>query len=120
MEEELSLREMKKEWHGSYKAYAIGFFASLILTSLSFLLVVNEMFTPRILIYSLTGLALSQAVVQLIFFLHLGQEAKPRWETVVFFFMFSILIIIAGGTLWIMHDLDERTMSPSMMTMPHD
>ena len=32
----------------------------------------------------IVALALLQAIVQLLFFLHVGQEAKPRWETLVF------------------------------------
>ena len=36
MEHDLTLIEMKKEWHGTLKSYAIGFIASLILTSISF------------------------------------------------------------------------------------
>jgi cytochrome o ubiquinol oxidase operon protein cyoD len=56
--------------------------------------------------------------VQLRFFLHLGQEAKPRWETMIFYFMVLVLLIIALGSLWIMHDLEERVMSN--MEMTHD
>lgn len=69
------------------------------------------------LIYTVIALALVQAIVQLLFFLHVGQEAKPRWETVVFYFMVVILFIIAAGSLWIMNDLNDRVMT---MEMPHD
>ena len=51
-----------------------------------------------------------QAIVQLIFFLHIGQEAKPHWETVVFCFTVLVLLIIVIGSLWIMYDLDYRLM----------
>jgi cytochrome o ubiquinol oxidase subunit IV len=60
------------------------------------------------------GLALVQGVVQLIFFLHLSQEARPRWETLSFYFMLLILFIVMGGTLWIIYDLNERVMSSMM------
>jgi cytochrome o ubiquinol oxidase operon protein cyoD len=29
--------------------------------------------------------------------MHLGQEAKPRWESVVFYFMVLVLLIVALG-----------------------
>ena len=120
MHNELSLKEMQKEWHGTYKAYAIGFVSALLLTSASFLLVLTEALTGRALIYTLVALAMVQAVFQLLFFLHVGQEAKPRWETVVFFFMLTLLSIIALGSLWVMDDLNDRVMSGMMKEMEHD
>lgn len=117
MSTELTLKEIKKEWHGTYTAYAIGFFASLLLTGLSFYLVSEEYFTETTLSYTIVGLGLIQAAVQLRFFLHLGQEAKPRWETVVFFFMLVILLIICLGSLWVMNDLNARMM-PEMNNEP--
>ena len=110
MSTELSLKEIKKEWHGTYQAYAIGFFASLFLTGLSFYLVISHTFSTSVLSYTIVGLALVQAAVQLRFFLHLGQEAKPLWETIVFFFMLVILLIICLGSLWVMNDLNSRMM----------
>lgn len=105
-----SLREIKSHWHGTFKAYAIGFFGSLALTGISFLLVVTETLSGENLILALVGLALTQALLQLLFFLHLGQEARPRWETAIFFFMVLILLIIVLGSLWIMNDLNARMM----------
>lgn len=121
MHADLSLKECQKEWHGTVKSYVIGFLASLVLTATSFFLVVARALPEQILIYTIVTLALVQAILQLLFFLHLGQEAKPRWETVVFYFMVTILLIIALGSLWIISDLNERMM-PEMMTkeMPHD
>lgn len=120
MSHELSLKEIKKEWHGTLKAYVIGFVASLLLTAASFLIVMTRLFSGRILIYTIVSFALIQAIVQLRFFLHVGQEAKPRWESLVFYFMVMVLLIIAIGSLWIMNDLDDRVMSNMPMEMPHD
>lgn len=108
---DLSLKEIQKEWHGSIKSYAIGFTASLLLTLLSFSAVFMGWADVKLLI----GLALLQAVFQLRYFLHLGEEAHPKWETGLFFLMVLILLIVAVGTLWIMDDLNARM----MMTM-HD
>lgn len=120
MSAELSLKEMQKEWHGSLKSYVIGFFSSLTLTGISFFLVTMKVLSGQYLIYTLVGLAITQAIVQLLFFLHLGQEPKPRWETLIFCFMVLILLIITLGSLWIMNDLNERMMSGMNMEMPHD
>ncbi len=110
MDHELSLREMQKTWHGSLRSYLIGFFGSLLLTSISFLLVYYEVMPGERLIYIISGLAMVQAVVQLLYFLHLGKEGHPYWETFVFFFMILIMLIIVLGSLWIMHDLNMRMM----------
>lgn len=120
MSHELSLKETKNEWHGSLKSYLAGFFLSLFLTGLSFGLVVFKVLSGKALVYTLVALALVQATVQLLFFLHLGQEARPRWETLLFYFMALMLTIIAVGSLWIMNDLNDRVMSNMTMDMPHD
>lgn len=88
----------------------IGFIASILLTSASFYLVYAKSLQGTGLIFAIVFLALVQAVFQLLFFLHVGQEDKPRWETLVFYFMVSILLIIVIGSLWIMFDLNDRVM----------
>lgn len=114
MSAEPNLAELQKSWHGSYSGYFIGFIASLILTSLSFLIVGKELLPAPTVYYVISAFALIQATVQLIYFLKLGKEGKPYWETATFFFMFIILLIIVLGTLWIMYELNERTMGMQM------
>ncbi len=111
METELTLDEIKKEYHGTLSAYLVGFIASLILTAISFTLVITRAVEGQDLIYALIGGAIVQAFFQLLCFLHLGQEAKPRWESVIFWFMVLVLSIIVLGTIWIMYDLDQRVMA---------
>jgi cytochrome o ubiquinol oxidase subunit IV len=53
-------------------------------------------------------LALLQLFVQLVFFLHLGKEASPRWNLLAFSFAAIVVVIVVGGTLWIMYDLDHN------------
>jgi cytochrome o ubiquinol oxidase operon protein cyoD len=111
---DLSLKEIQKEWHGTLKSYVIGFISSLFLTIASFLLVLIKPFSAQTLTYSIVALAIIQAMIQLKFFLHLGQEDK-RWESMIFYFMVLILLVIAVGSLWIMYDLNYR-----LMDMAHD
>jgi cytochrome o ubiquinol oxidase operon protein cyoD len=115
---DLSLSEIKKQWHGTFKAYVIGFTASLLLTSISFFITATQVVSGNALLYTLVGLAIVQAILQLIFFLHLGQEDKPRWESVIFSFMVLILLIISLGSLWIMNDLNSRMMTHNMEMTP--
>lgn len=89
---------------------AIGFVLSLVLTCLAFLLVATRALPRDLLIFTISALALIQAGFQLRFFLHLGEEGKPYWETYIFFFMLLILLIVVAGSLWIMTDLNQRMM----------
>lgn len=114
MDTDLSLKETVKEWHGTYKSYLIGFIASLVLTSISFLLILTKYFDTTTTIFTVVGLALVQAIFQIRYFLHLGSEPKPRWESAAFYFMVLILLIIVLGTLWIMYDLNMRMMPEGM------
>ena len=105
-----NLKDTQKQWHGSFRAYMIGFFSSLLLTGTSFALVIWKIFSDHFLIYAIVSLALVQAFIQLRFFLHVGEEDKPKWESLIFYFIAFILLIITLGTLWIMHDLNRRVM----------
>ncbi len=100
------------------KSYIIGFALSLLLTISVYLFVndhvttAHEAFSHGFLIALILCLAVVQLVVQLVFFLHLGQETKPRWNLAVFGFMMVILIVIVGGSLWIMSNLKYNMQSP--------
>ncbi|HSX26516.1 MAG TPA: cytochrome o ubiquinol oxidase subunit IV [Chlamydiales bacterium] len=110
MSEERSLREIQKDWPQTLKLCAIGFIGSLLLTALSFSLTAAKLFSKQILIPILVFLALTQAIVQLIFFMHMGKEAKPRWMMLVFYFMILVIVIVVLGSLWIITDLNHRVM----------
>ena len=53
-------------------------------------------------------LALLQFTVQMIYFLHLGHESRPRWKLGVFGMMLVVVLIIVFGSLWIMNSLNYR------------
>jgi cytochrome o ubiquinol oxidase subunit IV len=105
--------------HGTYKSYSIGFLISLALTLISFLLVSINAFSRIVLISVIVCLALIQLIVQLEFFMNLGKEAKPRWNTVIFLFMATVVGILVFGSLWIMWELDDRVMTPMEMKDLH-
>lgn len=98
----------------SVVAYSVGFLSSIILTLVAYAIVVHDVFkdiwSPAIIAIALSLLASIQLVVQLVFFLHLGEESKPRWKLLSFIFAFIILGIIVFGSLWIMFDLNTRMM----------
>lgn len=99
---------------GSLFSYITGYVFSLELTIVAYVLVVRHAFHNRTLVAVISGLALAQFVVQLLFFLHLGREARPKWKLFVFWLMMVIVVIVVGGSLWVMYNLNYH-MSPSQM-----
>jgi len=96
-----------------FKQYVLGFVLSLILTMAAYVLVAGTELRGTPLYLSLGGLALVQMLVQLVYFLHVAEEARPRWRLLSLVFMTIILLIIVVGTLWIMHHLNYNMMEMS-------
>lgn len=101
---------------GTYRTYIAGFGLSLLLTFAAFGAVWAHLdrglLSVPILIAVIMVLAMAQLMVQLLFFLHLGSETKPRWNLASLLFMLLVLIIIVGGSLWIMKNLNYH-MTPT-------
>lgn len=100
----------------SYRAYVTGFLLSLACTLLAYSLTVNHVLSQNWAIALIVAtLAIIQAITQLVLFLHLGKETKPRLKLVVFGFMITVVLILVGGSIWIMHNLNHRMFLPSQI-----
>ena len=99
---------------GTPRMYVSGFVASIVLTLTAYLLVVHHALSRRLLIGTVVALALTQFLVQVVFFLHLGRETKPRWKLAVFLFMTMVVLILVFDSLWIMTNLNYR-MTPEQI-----
>jgi cytochrome o ubiquinol oxidase operon protein cyoD len=106
--------------HGTPVTYIVGFVLSILLTMGAYFLVSYHLLTAWPLILTITGLGLIQVIVQLIFFLHLGGEVHPHRNLLSFIFMSVVIVVVIGGSLWIMYNLNERTMEPMMQEMHHN
>jgi cytochrome o ubiquinol oxidase subunit IV len=58
--------------------------------------------------YVLATLAVVQFVVQMVYFLHVGSERKPRWKAMVMWLMLVVVLILVVGSVWIMNNLNYR------------
>ena len=103
----------------AFKAYVTGFLLSLISTLVAWG-IVNRHVTSGHHLYShlfinilVLSLAILQLVVQLIFFLHLGREKKPRWNFQALLAAAGIIIILIVGSIWIMNNLNYSMMNVS-------
>ncbi len=97
---------------GTAKTYVTGFLLSLALTLVAYIPVSRHVsshhatFSDTFLLIWVGALAIIQLFVQLIFFLHLGHESKPRWNLTVASFAALIVLILVLGSIWIMNNLD--------------
>ncbi|QGP54611.1 Cytochrome o ubiquinol oxidase protein CyoD [Piscirickettsia salmonis] len=100
-------QDIANEKHGyTLKSYIVGFILSLGITFIAFALVAYKMLPSTGLYIAVAILAIIQLFVQLKFFLHMTTNPSGRWDLVSFIFTIFVVLILVGGTLWIMYDLD--------------
>ena len=97
---------------GTVGKYVIGFVVSLVTTFAAYIVVTSHTFSLASTITLVVALALAQLLVQLIYFLHLGRSSHGRWNAVALLFTVTIVVILVVGTLWVMSNLTDRTMTP--------
>ncbi len=102
--------QLKQKWNTSYKPLIIGYLLSAVLLFTAYFVVVERVFKGWILLLTVLGIGTLQALIQLVLFLHVGVEEKPRWNLLTFLFMVLIIVILLGGSLWIMYNLDYNMM----------
>jgi len=100
----------------SLASRVIGYVASLLLTLTAFLIIGRpELFSleMRTAIPAILVLAVVQAIVQSVCFLHVLSEKGPRWNLIIFVSTISMILVIIVFSIWIMGHLDYNMM-PSM------
>lgn len=96
--------------HEKTKSYLIGSALSVILTLGAYWIVADQWLSGWALYASVALLGLIQALVQLVLFLNVGREPKPRWNLVVFLFTVMVTLILVFGSIWIMNNLNYNLM----------
>jgi cytochrome o ubiquinol oxidase operon protein cyoD len=108
------MRQVSVPTVGSAKAYVIGLGLSLAFTLEAYWLTTHHLLSRTHLMLALAGLALAQAVTQLLFFLHLDAENRPRLKLLAFASMLVVVIILVAGSIWIMSNLNYH-MTPGQV-----
>jgi cytochrome o ubiquinol oxidase operon protein cyoD len=83
-------------------SYTAGFILSILLTLAAFW--IAPQFGTLAAALIIAG-AILQLLVQLFFFMHIGQRDYPRSNLLVLIFTGIIIGIVIGGTVWIMSNL---------------
>lgn len=98
------------EHSASLTTYLIGFVLALLLTVVPFGLVYLELLDKSTTLLLIAGAALVQVVVHLRFFLHIDFTHTPKENLLALGFAALLIVIMVGGTLWIMFNLHYRMM----------
>ena len=96
--------------HGSLKGYLIGYAAAAVLTISAFAAAQSNALTPASVVAAITVLAVGQMLVHLIFFLHISTTPNQRTNILAFAVTMLIVLLIVGGSLWIMSHLQSNMM----------
>ncbi|QQN74721.1 cytochrome o ubiquinol/quinol oxidase subunit IV [Croceicoccus sp. YJ47] len=90
------------------RKYALGFVISVGLTVAAFAAVLSPL-APMVKIIAVCAAALLQVATHLRHFLHLSfSGGQSREDLLLVLFSVCLLSIMAGGTVWILADLQER------------
>lgn len=112
-EKELVVRTLEKE-SGSVRTYVIGFVSAIVLTLAAFGVASSHSLRGNGLVAILLGLAILQFIFQMVFFLHIGHETKPRWKQLMVSMMIVFVVILVLGSIWVMYSLNYR-MTPDQI-----
>ena len=95
------------------RSYAVGLALAVVLTAVPFALVGLGVLGRGATLWVIGGCALVQIVVHFRFFLHIDLSRQKREDLQLILFTTLILVLMCGGTIWILFDLYGRMM-PSM------
>jgi cytochrome o ubiquinol oxidase operon protein cyoD len=85
---------------------------SLVFTLVPYWLVAGKVLTGNAVLAAILGFAFLQLMVQAIFFLHLGRERGPRFQTFFLIATVGAFLVVVVGSVWIMSHL-HANMAPS-------
>jgi cytochrome o ubiquinol oxidase subunit IV len=97
---------MENKNNKTLRSYIIGFLLSIILTLIPYFMVMDHLLTGITLVTVILVFAFVQLLVQMLFFLHMKEESKPRFNLIIFISFFSIILIVVVASIWIMQHLN--------------
>ncbi|HUB93132.1 MAG TPA: cytochrome C oxidase subunit IV family protein [Verrucomicrobiae bacterium] len=98
----------------SYGRYVAGFLGSVALTVCAYLLATHLSIDKNVLAVLLAVLAVSQFILQMFLFLHVGEERDSHLRLAAAGLMLAVVFILIFGSIWIMNNLNYR-MTPQQI-----
>ena len=100
------MMDIEHKWNQTFKHQVVGYLLSILLTLTAFWIAMAGEAPHWVAIATLASLGTIQAVMQLILFMNLGIENKPRWNLLMFTLMVCLVVFIVVGSIWIMYHLN--------------
>lgn len=100
---------------GTLSSYVTGFILAIILTVIPFWLVMSGTLSPGHTLAAIFSAAVVQILVHLHYFLHLDRSSEEQWNVMAIAFTAIAVVVVVGGSLWIMVNLHERMGDTSLL-----
>jgi cytochrome o ubiquinol oxidase operon protein cyoD len=94
----------------SITVYLIGLGLAVALTIASFLVAATDLIWPPAIPAALIALAVAQMGVHLVFFLHITSGPENTNNAIALAFGTFVVVLVIGGSLWIMGHLNHNMM----------
>jgi cytochrome o ubiquinol oxidase operon protein cyoD len=60
--------------------------------------------------FAITGFAIAQIVVHMIYFLHMSPKSEGGWSLMALIFTLILVVIALAGSVWVMYHLNVNMM----------
>ncbi|MDD7805206.1 MAG: cytochrome o ubiquinol oxidase subunit IV [Endozoicomonas sp. (ex Botrylloides leachii)] len=95
-----------KSENNKARTYTLASVACFVLTFIPFFMVLYSSASTPLLLATIFITGVAQIFIQAFFFLHLNYEPNKRWNIIASIFFMVVIVIVVGGSVWIMHELN--------------
>ncbi|HET6183929.1 MAG TPA: cytochrome o ubiquinol oxidase subunit IV [Acetobacteraceae bacterium] len=113
------MEDTQESLRGAVFSYSIGLVLSVLLTGAAFTIGYSGLVWRPGLPSALIVLAVAQIGVHLVFFLHITTDPDNTNNVLALAFGVLIVVLLIGGSVWIMEWLNYRMMIPTPGGMGH-
>jgi cytochrome o ubiquinol oxidase subunit IV len=100
----------EEEFGGGITGYVVGLALALLLTAASFYMVNSDLVWAPAIPAALIALAVAQMGVHLVFFLHVTTGPDNTNNVLALAFGVFVVLLLVGGSIWIMAHLSHQLM----------
>ena len=100
----------EREYRRELSSYLFGLASASLLTAFAFALVAAHLFPVITTLWCVAAFALVQVVCHFRFFLHIDLSKSKRDDLQLILFSSLIVILMVGGTIWIIGNQKMRMM----------
>ena len=100
----------EREYRRELRSYVFGLASASLLTVFSFVVVAAHLFPVVTTLWCLAAFAIVQVVCHFRFFLHIDLSKSKRDDLQLILFSTLIVILMVGGTIWILSNQKMRMM----------